>query len=268
VSSYINSNNKLRLFLALPYRLLLGITGINLLSVGKNLKYVPAYTIDLFKYISSQSVESSFKLHFQNLHPCLSDRYAEAGVADGDYFHQDLWAARKIFKSMPNDHWDIGSRVDGFISHLLTFRSVNVIDIRDLKSQVQGLTFYQGDITCLQVSANSIVSLSCLHAMEHVGLGRYGDPIDPTGYKKGMLELQRILAPGGKLYFSVPIGRERVEFNAQRVFHPKTIIELFNELELVEFAVVDESGNLIESAKWEDFCDVRRACGLFMFEKY
>jgi SAM-dependent methyltransferase len=264
----ISFKSSLRLLLALPYRLILGLTGINLLTVFKSLRGFPVYVKDLFYYIANQSSEYSFPIYIQNLSPCLGDIYTDSGVASGDYFHQDLWAARKIFVANPQEHWDIASRIDGFVAHLLTFRSVNVVDIRDLESKIHGLNFHQGDVTCLDLADNSIASLSCLHAMEHVGLGRYGDPIDPNGYMKGILELQRILAPGGKLYFSVPIGKERVEFNAQRVFNPKTIIEAFRELELIEFAAVNEAADLIEFADWKDFCFSRRACGLFVFTKH
>lgn len=261
----IKSN--LRLMLALPYRLISVITGVNLLNIGKNLKGLPSYIKDLWNYISIQPSDSSFKIQLRHLQPYLVDRYDESGVASGAYFHQDLWAARKIFVANPDRHWDVGSRIDGFIAHLLSFRSVNVIDIRVLESQIQGLEFHQGDVTSLKFPDNSISSLSCLHAMEHVGLGRYGDPINPMGYMEGMLQLQRVLAPGGKLYFSVPIGIERVEFNGQRVFNPKTIIDVFSELKLIEFAAVNESGNLIDPAEWQDYCSCSCACGLFCFEK-
>ena len=261
------SKSSFRLMIALPFRLFLGMTGINLLSVVKSLRGLPFYVIDLIKYTSNQSSGESFSLRLHNISPCLIDKFADSGVANGDYFHQDLWVARKIFVANPEEHWDIGSRVDGFIAHLLTFRSVNVIDIRDLESKIKGLNFFKGDVTCLDLPDASISSLSCLHAMEHVGLGRYGDPIDPLGYMKGILELQRVLTPGGKLYFSVPIGRERVEFNAQRVFNPSTILKSLQELELLEFAAIDEFGDLIEDAKWEQFVDSRLACGLFIFGK-
>jgi SAM-dependent methyltransferase len=265
----MNSNikNYLRLLIVLPYRLLLGFTGINLLSTYRTIIGIPAFIKDLNNYRNSEAVEERFKVKLYHLSPFLSDRYTDSGVASGDYFHQDLWAARKIFLNNPEEHWDIGSRIDGFIAHLLTFRSVNVIDIRDLQSQIQGLKFHQGDVTKLGLPDSSVNSLSCLHAMEHVGLGRYGDPINPIGYSQGIAELQRVLAPGGKLYFSVPIGQERIEFNAQRVFNPKTVLEAFSELKLVEFAAVNESGDLVDPAQWQDFCESRRACGLFLFEK-
>ncbi|MEA5466508.1 class I SAM-dependent methyltransferase [Leptothoe sp. PORK10 BA2] len=267
MKNFMSLKGNLRLMAAFPYRLILGTTGINVLNVGKSLRGLPAYLEDVIAYCSKHSSDQAFSLQFHNLHPCLSDRYSNAGVASGDYFHQDLWAARKIFAANPKEHWDIGSRLDGFIAHLLTFRSVNVIDIRTLESHIDGLTFHQGDVTALDIPDNSLESLSCLHAMEHIGLGRYGDPVDPMGYMKGILELQRVLAQGGTLYFSVPIGRERVEFNAQRVFDPATIIQAFSELELVDFSAVAESGEFVLSANWQNFSYERRACGLFVFKK-
>lgn len=259
--------SKIRPLAAVPYRMILSLTGINLLGMGRNLSGLAPYIRDWVAYNRATAPRESFSIRLADLHPRLSDRYDSAGTASGDYFHQDLWVARKIFAANPGEHWDIGSRIDGFIAHLLTFRTVNVIDIRQLESKISGLIFHQGDVTALQIPDNSIESLSCLHAMEHVGLGRYGDPIDPSGCFKGMQELQRVLAPGGKLYFSVPIGKERLEFNAHRVFDPFTVTETFSSLALVEFAVVNEQGDLIDSAKPEDFRSVRSACGLFIFEK-
>lgn len=259
--------NQIRPFAAVPYRIILGITGINLVSLRKNFLGLSAYIRDWVAYKQVTSPKASFSIKLTDIHPCLGDRYEDAGIASGGYFHQDLWVARKIFAAHPCEHWDIGSRIDGFIAHLLTFRTVNVIDIRNLESKVSGLTFHQGDVTALQILDDSIKSLSCLHAMEHIGLGRYGDPIDPWGCFKGMQELQRVLAPGGKLYFSVPIGRERLEFNAHRVFDPFTVIEAFSSLTLVEFAAINDQGDLIDPAKPEDFRDLRSACGLFVFEK-
>lgn len=260
-------HSKIRPFAAVPYRIILGLTGINLVGIGKNFAGLAAYIRDWVAYNQVTSPKVSFNIRLAHLHPCLGDRYHNAGIAGGDYFHQDLWVARKIFAANPGEHWDIGSRIDGFIAHLLTFRTVNVIDIRKLESKVSGLIFHQGDVTALQIADDSIESLSCLHAMEHVGLGRYGDSIDPWGCFKGMQELQRVLAPGGKLYFSVPIGKERVEFNAHRVFDPFTVIEAFSSLTLVEFAAINDMGDLIEPAQPEDFRTIRSACGLFVFEK-
>lgn len=45
---------------------------------------------------------------------------------------------------------------------------------------------------------------------------------------------------GGNLYISLPIGRERVEFNAHRIFYPTTVIRCFDQMELVEFSCTSE----------------------------
>jgi hypothetical protein len=82
-----------------------------------------------------------------------------------------------------------------------------------------------------------------------------------------MRELQRVLAPGGRLYLSVPVGQERLEFDAHRVFDPATIIRQFPELILEEFSVVNDAGNFIERTDPAPFRDAWYACGLFIFER-
>jgi SAM-dependent methyltransferase len=237
------------------------------ITILKDIQGLLLYIRDYISYTKQPQPKNSLKIKLSKIYPCLTDRFDNAGLTSGDYFHQDLWVARKIFGANPVEHWDIGSRIDGFITHLLTFRSVNVIDIRPLQSDIAGLTFYQGDITKIPVADQSLHSLSCLHTMEHIGLGRYGDPIDPNGCFKGMKELERILAPGGILYFAVPIGREYVAFNAHRIFDPGTIIETFNLLNLVEFVAVNSSGNLVDPAQIEDFRNIDYSCGIFVFQK-
>jgi SAM-dependent methyltransferase len=254
-------------FFTVPYRLLINIFGTSPLSIRKRLKGIPSYFKDWLNYSNLNPPKDSFKIKFRDIYPCLADRYDNAGSTTGEYFYQDLWVAQKIFADNPVEHWDIGSRIDGFIAHLLTFRSVNVIDIRPLKSNIAGLVFHQGNITNLTFLDNSITSLSCLHTVEHIGLGRYGDPVDPSGCFKGMKELQRVLTPGGKLYFSVPIGREHVAFNAHRVFDPLTIIQSFPSLNLINFIAVSKDGDLLESTEPKDFTSIKYACGIFIFQK-
>src|SRR5262249_19182135 len=146
--------------------------------------------------------------HLADLFPFLADYGAEAGSARGHYFHQDLWFARKIFAARPKRPVDIGARVHRFVAHLPTFMPVTVIDVRPMHSAVEGLSFLQSDATRLDnVPDDSIESLSTLHAVEHFGLGRYGDPVDPDACFSAMRSLARVLAPRGKLYFSVPVGR-------------------------------------------------------------
>jgi hypothetical protein len=166
-----------------------------------------------------------------NLMPCLHDRFEEGGSASTEYFWQDLVVARWICQANPRKHVDIGSRVDGFVAHVASFRELEVLDVRPISAQIPGVQFRQADL----MSAESIASLapggigycdslSCLHVLEHFGLGRYGDPIDPNGFRRGLENLARLLHPGGVLYLSTPVGRERVEFNANRVFDPTALV--------------------------------------------
>ncbi len=242
---------------------LIGSPGILLKSV----KAVPCFLRDVRKY-QGLNRGDSFRISIRDLFPILTDRDDTAGVADGHYFHQDLWAARKIFARAPARHIDIGSRVDGFVAHLLVFMPVTIIDIRQLDSNIPGLSFIRDDATQLaQLPSGSVESLSSLHAAEHFGLGRYSDPVDPAACFKFMDALQRVLAPGGSLYFSVPVGRERVEFNAHRVFAPKTILDSFPQLQLLSFSYVGDDGRLYEDTDLAAAAQLDYGCGLFQFTK-
>jgi SAM-dependent methyltransferase len=193
---------------------------------------------------------------------------AQAGVATGQYFHQDLWAARKVFTRGPLRHVDVGSRIDGFVTHVLSFMDVTLVDVRPLESEVRGLKFVQADATTMGGFGNgSVDSLSSLNAIEHFGLGRYGDPLSPDAWADALESFTRVLAPGGRLYLGVPIGRERVEFNAHRVLSPRSILDVLRGLRLVSFAAVDDAGRLVESAEPGRFEHANYSCGLFEFTK-
>jgi hypothetical protein len=233
----------------------------------KSLQGVPAFLRSMQQYQKRNGVPS-FQATFRDIFPILTDRRASAGFAGGHYFHQDLWAARKIFQRGPGEHFDIGSRIDGFIAHLLVFMPVTIVDIRPLESEISGLTFLQDDATELaRIESNSVGSISSLHVAEHFGLGRYSDPIDPDACFRFMDALERVLRPQGRLYFSVPVGRQRVEFNAHRVFAPTTILDRFSKLQLVSFSFVGDDGKLYEDRDPVDFPTSELACGLFEFTK-
>jgi Caenorhabditis protein of unknown function, DUF268 len=200
--------------------------------------------------------------------PIFADLTAQAGSASGHYFHQDLWAARKIYESQPLRHIDIGSRLDGFVAHVLTFMPVTVVDIRPIVTNVVGLAYLRDDMTSLSsFEPSSVSSLSCLHAIEHVGLGRYGDEIDPEGPRKAADSMIRILQPSGKLYLGIPIGRERTVFNAHRVFSPSSVCRLFEALKLTDFAAVDDDGSFRCDVEPNDLKDREFGLGLFEYTK-
>lgn len=199
------------------------------------------------------------------------DRFSEAGTISS-YFWQDLWAARLIFKRKPLNHYDIGSRVDGFITHLLSFdQEVVQIDIRPLDVNISGYGFVQADATNLnEIEDETIESLSALCSLEHFGLGRYGDPIDPEACFKCIEAIQRVMKKGGYVYISVPIGREHLEFNAHRVFYPQTIVDSFEKMKLIEFSScykneIDRDIDIHKFDDWDLYGGER--FGLFVFEK-
>lgn len=195
---------------------------------------------DLDKY-RSLNKRKNFDIQEDCLWPVVSDKFANAGTIE-NYFWQDLWAARLICKSEIKEHFDIGSRIDGFIAHLLAIGiDVTMIDVREFPKQVEGLHTIVDDATTLrQVPDKSIESLSALCSLEHFGLGRYGDPLDPESCFKCFINIQKKLKKGGHLYISVPVGKERVEFNAHRVFYASTILDCFHELELEEFSCTSQ----------------------------
>lgn len=85
------------------------------------------------------------------------------------------------------------------------------------------------------------------------------------GTKKTCKELSHILAVNGNLYFSVPVGKQKIYFNTHRVHSPRTIIEYFKDLELIELSGVTDSGRFMEDIDVLEKSNY--ACGLFWFTK-
>ena len=202
----------------------------------------------------------------------LDDYFKSAGVSNGHYFHQDLLVANYVFKSNPRRHIDIASRLDGFVAHVAAFREIEVVDVRPLSlSEHENITFRQADLMNPQ-EIGSTDSLSCLHAVEHFGLGRYTDPIDINGFDKGVSNLVKIVEPGGILYLSFPIGsRDEVHFNAHRIFAPTSILDhrcIAGYMELIRFDYVDDNGDLHLNVSPNDCgAGIRFGCGIYTFKK-
>jgi hypothetical protein len=249
-----------------PYRIATALTGVDVRRAYASARGIGRFVRSLQQY--NARAHGAFEVRVGNLYPVLTDFDEAAGTASGHYFHQDLWAARKVYAFRPRRHVDVGSRIDGLVTHLLVFMDVEVVDIRPLPSPVPGLTFVQADGAKLEtLPDDSVESLSSLHAVEHFGLGRYGDPVDPQACFSAMRSLARVLQPGGHLFFSVPIGVERVEFNAHRVFAPETVLRSFPSLSLKSFSAVDDGGKLHVDCDPHQFDDARLACGLFELQK-
>lgn len=201
------------------------------------------YTND---YIHLQTIaKDDDSLSLKDSFPCLFDRNSESGSIS-QYMLQDLLVAQKIFVNNPFKHVDVGSRIDGLVASVAAFRDIEVFDIRPLSHKIPNVLFIQADLTDTSVlPENYCDSISCLHAIEHFGLGRYGDALDINGHRKGFANITRILSPGGIFYFSVPMGGARIEFNAHRIFDMRYLINWVTEdFEIVSFSYIDDSSNL------------------------
>jgi len=220
------------------------------------------------RYLSDWGVyqrAASQALSFRDSYPCLADRVL-ATPFDPHYFFQAAWLARRLCRTAPSLHVDIGSSVM-MLNVLSAGIKTAFVDYRPLQVHLSNLIPLAGDIVRLPFRTGSIRSLSCLHVLEHVGLGRYGDPIDPAGSERAAGELQRVLATGGRLFLSVPVGRERVCFNAHRVFEPSTVRGLFQGLELTSFSLVDDAGRFHEEISPEAVDPLDYGCGCFELVK-
>ncbi len=192
----------------------------------------------------------------------------------GHYFHQDLYVARLINLANPEKHLDIGSRTDGFVAHVASFREIELIDIRDIDSNVKNIFFRKADLMKLPSDLiNYCDSISSLHAIEHFGLGRYNDPIDYWGHLKAIKNITTILKKGGCFYFSTPIGPQRIEFNAHRIFSLEYLISVFSaDFSIKSFSYVNDLGDFYEDAELtleniKSNFGCQHGCGIFTLIK-
>ncbi len=235
------------------------------LRVHKTLAAIPLFTRYLTQWQQYARLPNAEPLRFRDSYPSLFDA-VDTTPYDPHYFYQAIWAMSKIVQHAAQQHVDIGSDVR-FVGMLTTHLPVMFVDIRPLQAQVRQLINVASSVMRLPFADRSIQSLSCLHVAEHIGLGRYGDPLNPSGTRHACSELKRLLAPGGRLYFSLPVGRSRVCFNAHRVHAPQQIIEYFAGLELVEFSGVDDSGRLLLDIPPAQLSNAEYGCGLFEFRQ-
>lgn len=222
--------------------------------------------------------EKNFKITKKNLYPRYQDIYKNAGEEneselDEHYFLQDIYMASKIHSNAPSIHYDIGSRIGGFIAHLIsasTIEKIIMIDIRPFFIKLPRFYFRRADATNLRgIAENSIQSLSSLHAVEHFGLGRYGDNVDPQAWRKALKSIQRVMGPGGYFYLSVPVGpQNKLCFIAHRIFRPSLIIETLDKMELLSFAYI-HNWKVIEVDIKKNLDNIVHEydCGMFIFKK-
>lgn len=224
------------------------------LSFIKNLSW---YFSDILKIKKSKNPNFDSYIYY----PCLLDKTSSTPL-DPIYFYQDTWAAKIIFKLKPEHHYDVGSSAKT-IGLLSQFTPITMVDIRPIELELDNLFFKEGSILSLPFEDNSIESISSLCVVEHIGLGRYGDPIDAYGSEKAISELKRVVKKNGNILFSVPISpNNTVYFNAHRAFNPEYILDMFKGFQLVEEKYI--YGNSLQ-AKFNPDKDF--GVGLFHFKK-
>jgi SAM-dependent methyltransferase len=246
------------------------VKGLPLLTF---LKEMPAFLKE-YGIIRRQAMRSGNDFPFGKLYPCLEEKGQESGILAEHYFYQDLYVARKVFENNPVRHVDIGSRIDGFVAHVASFREIEIMDVRNLHLAIPSIRFTRADLTAKEFPLVDYTdSLSCLHALEHFGLGRYGDPVDYNGHLVGWENMRRMLKKDGRFYFSVPIGAQRIEFNAHRVFSVAYLLHLMEKRYNIDaFAYINDAGNFISDAALDEASvrsnfGCRYGCGIFELTK-
>lgn len=231
------------------------------------------YLVNYFRYqkefkIFRNTHGERFSITNKDKYPCLKDKY-ETTSFDKHYTYHTAWAARKLKELSPVEHVDISSFTyfSTLVSAFIPFR---FYDFRPVKIELENLVSEHADITALPFESNSIQSLSCMHVVEHIGLGRYGDPLDVNGDLLAINELIRVVSKGGNLIFVVPIGgTARVMFNAHRIYSYSQIIGYFQGFELMEFSLIPDKSNegLIYNATKQQADIQKYGCGCFLFKK-
>lgn len=223
-----------------------------------------------FKHLNDQAkTPNRFRVNESDCYPCLDDRHKQHEI-DRHYVNHTAWAARKLASLRPPHHVDISSYLY-FSTIVSAFIPVTYYDYRPAVLELDNLTTAKADLTNLPFSSNSLSSLSCMHVVEHIGLGRYGDPLNPDGDLLAMSELQRCLAVGGHLLFVVPLGAPRMCFNAHRVYSKQMIVDAMDQCELLELALIPDSTtdeSLVYGPNEQLLAEQRYGCGCFLFRKH
>lgn len=232
------------------------------------IKYNREFKNDLKDFKKSESLSNKrFDENYRS-YPILTDKTSVTNI-EPHYTYHPAWAARILAQTKPAKHIDISSTLT-FCTLVSAFVPFEFYDYRPANLHLTNLKSEHADLTQLHFNSNSISSLSCMHTLEHVGLGRYGDPIDYDGDLKAMSELKRVLAEGGDLLVVFPIGKPVIEYNAHRIYSYEQILSYFKPLELIEFSLIPDDHvdvGIIKNATKEQSDAQNWGCGCFWFKK-
>ncbi|MEI6490417.1 MAG: DUF268 domain-containing protein [bacterium] len=239
---------------------------INLIKKARRYALSPFILKDLSTYKKTKGSER-FSTDFTDFYPCVRDKTITTGF-DRHYVYHTSWAARVVKEINPQFHVDISSSLyfSGIVS---AFIPVHFYDYRPANLALSDLRSEKGDLLKLPFNDRSVTSISCMHTIEHIGLGRYGDTIDAEGDIKAIAELKRVVSPNGSLLIVVPVGKPKIEFNAHRIYSYEQILEeIGDEFTLKEFAFIPETekeGSMVRNADPKIVSGSHYACGCFWF---
>lgn len=238
--------------------------------IVSKIKFVLIFPFVFLDYLRFRKKNKSrrFPVPFWSIMPVLFENIPFTRF-DTHYIYHTAWAARKVKEIGTESHVDISSSLY-FSSIVSAFVPVKFYDFRPAKLNLSNLSAAAADLSKLHFEDESIQSLSCMHTVEHVGLGRYGDPIDPDGDIQASKELARVIAQGGSLLFVVPIGKAKVQFNAHRIYSYKMVLDMFPNLTLKEFSLIPDNAltaGMIYNATKEQSDAQDYGCGCFWFTK-
>jgi hypothetical protein len=224
---------------------------------------------DFHQFVTlAKASDNRFDIKWSDRFPCLNEATTRSDY-DRHYVLHTGWAARVLARTTPTLHVDISSSLY-FVSIASAIVPFKFYDYRPAQLPLSGIETGAADLTCLPFADGEILSLSCMHVIEHVGLGRYGDKMDATGDLRSARELSRVLAAGGQLLMVVPVGRPSLRFNAHRIYSYEQVLKMFPDLRLREFALIPDNTpepELIVNAPQENVAQQNYACGCFWLEK-
>lgn len=238
-----------------------------IIPIIKRFQRLILFPFVLKDYLLFKKIDNSkrFSLKLKDFHPQIKDKTIKTGF-DSHYVYHTSWAARKVKENNPNRHIDISSSLY-FCGIVSAFIPVEFYDYRPAELKLSNLKSGHADLTNLHFENNSIDSLSCMHTIEHVGLGRYGESMDTDGDLKAIKELKRVISNNGSLLFVTPVGKPKIEYNAHRIYSFEQIQEYFKDLHLQEFTLITDEGKYIENANPELVKEQKYGCGCFWFKK-
>ena len=234
------------------------------LFASKYLDYLKDWAT--FSRLQRASGDTRFALSLRDRIPGLWDKSAQTKF-DAHYIFHNAWAIRSVLRIRPSVHVDISSTLY-FCTSLSASIPVKFFDYRPATMNLSQLSSDRCDLMSLPFTDNSIESLSCMHTVEHIGLGRYGDKIDPSGDLQAFSELKRVVARGGNLLIVLPVGVQRLCFNAHRIYAYNSVLAQFADFDLVEAALVTDNGEFLHSAGKVQFDAQQYGCGCFWFRKH